>query len=906
MRGEAFEALAKRLRLIDLVQISARCNSDFYDFAFRTLPGVFLRDIPMLITSRSKSIWSVRKRRMAALLVLYVASAALRAEILHEYDVGAAGNSAARWSDTFGDRNLNKAGADGSVRVVFVDDSRTAFSRAYAADRANLNAGAGSGLATASYTFELWLLFGAGPQAGQVIMETGGGVNGLGLYTRADGLELATSSVTTGADALALISLKNLDTTHFIQVVATVDTTTRTVRLRARDVHGQMADNASVSAAPLFLGTANGMGLFAGGNGNYSNAPGDIGGSQATGSTLPNSPSVFSGSIALFRIYEGIALKEVDESYGRLVLPPSRSADPKPNFIVIFTDDQGYADVTAQRQDPDVSTPHIDTLAAEGIRFTDGYITAPQCVPSRAGIVAGRYQQRFGVEQNGQGPLPLEVFTIPERLRQAGYRTGMVGKWHLEPNQTDREWAAENGFDPKDIPESEKRKYLPGEQGFEEFAVGNLNTYWANFRRDGRDGLPLGAKQTEDGHRIDVQSDFAVSFIQRNHDRPFFLYLGHFAPHVPLQWVERYRNTFNPALPEKRRIALGMIKAMDDGVGRILAQLKQYDIDDKTVVWFISDNGAPLGYQEDGNVGASDASVAWDGSLNTPWLGEKGMLSEGGIRVPWLMRWKGTLQPRVYSEPVISLDVGATATALAGLAIDAALDGVNLMPHLSGAVSQGPHENLYWRFWNQSAVRSGRWKYIELAGVTPALLFDLESDRHEQANIIGQYPLVAEVLAQRLAGWETDVMARPTASQLNGQETPWYRHSFGVGIATYDSDGDGAGNSNDAFPYDPTEKVDTDGDGIGNNADSDDDGDDMPDAFEIANGLDPQNPADAQLDSDKDDLSNLEEYRLNTNIQNPDTDGDGRTDGAEVFAGRNPLRKDNALTPAINLLLQAD
>ncbi|RKX47123.1 MAG: hypothetical protein DRP64_01935, partial [Verrucomicrobia bacterium] len=296
--------------------------------------------------------------------------------------------------------------------------------------------------------------------------------------------------------------------------------------------------------------------------------------------------------------------------------------------------------------------------------------------------------------------------------------------------------------------------------------------------------------------RLDIQSDFAVSFVERNHERPFFFYLSYYAPHVPLTWVDRYNNaSFYPGLPEKRRIALSMIKAMDDGVGTLLAKLSEHGIDDKTILWFIGDNGAPLGFHEAGNIGATDASVAWDGSLNTPWLGEKGMLAEGGIRVPWLMRWTNTIPPQVYDEPVISLDVAATANALAGLSDDPTLDGVNLLPHLTGVDTNAPHEQLFFRFWNQSAVREGKWKYIKPSASTPAMLFDLESDDHEEENLIGLYPAVAADLDAKVEAWKATLF-RPgnLGSVMNGQEVPWYRRHFGIDLAyEFDANGNAEG-----------------------------------------------------------------------------------------------------------------
>lgn len=839
--------------------------------------------------------------RVLCLSAGLLAMVQINATVMHDYDVGKSGNSNTLWKDAAGQLDLSSAtGSDGKTYVVFANDPRVSISRAYRALNANLNAGSGSGLSNKSYTLEFWVKFADSFQPGEVIFETGGEYNGFSLYTRDGGLELASFSSTTGLDLLATVSLKDLDLTHYIQIVVIYDPTSRLISLRAKDVNGIEISDAKMSDKPLSTGTANGMSLFAGGNGAFQNNLGSIGGANATGASLTN-PRVFSGSMGLFRILNGIDLDATSLNYSRIVIPADRSSDPRPNIIVVLTDDHGYADVAAQNEDKDVLTPNIDTLARGGIRFTHGYVTAPQCVPSRAGLLSGRYQQHFGVTENGKGPMPLSVVTIAERLRTAGYRTGMTGKWHLDPNKTDKQWAAENNVDPDNIPDNLKKRYYPGQQGFEEYAYGNTSHYYLNFNRNGSDNVPFGTGVSESGHRIDIQSDFAVSFIKRNHNRPFFLYLAYFAPHVPLTWVDRYRNTFNSSLPEKRRIALGMIKAMDDGIGRIMSSLTDYHIDKNTVIWFIGDNGAPLGFQEAGNVGATDASTHWDGSLNTPWLGEKGMLAEGGIRVPWIMWWKGTITPMTYDPSVISLDVAATANALAGLPADPALEGVNLIPYLKGNVTGAPHKNLYWSFWNQSTIIQGNWKYINLAKGTGEFLFNLDSDKQERANLAGEYPDKAALLKNDLDQWlsQFSTQVQP-GNNPNPQETVLYKHNFGFGDDNFDSDGDGVTNQYDAFPDNPAENSDFDKDGIGDNADTDDDNDQLPDDYEINHGLNPKNPDDAQGDLDNDGLSNLLEYIFKTNPGKPDTDGDGVSDGKEVSMNRNPLVNENTVLILIN------
>lgn len=435
----------------------------------------------------------------------------------------------------------------------------------------------------------------------------------------------------------------------------------------------------------------------------------------------------------------------------------------KPNVIVILTDDQGYADLGIQGVVQDIKTPHLDQLGRDGVKMTSGYITAPQCIPSRAGLVSGRYQQRYGVDHNGTWPLPLGEVLLPQRMKEAGYVTGMVGKWHLDPNRMMEPWIEvmmpdlyekpRNERSPADIPQEIRQPYYPSERGFDECYYGPLNRYWANFGLDGEDQEY--EWRPDPRFRLDVQSDAALAFIERNHENPFFLYLAYFAPHVPLEATEEYLDRFPGEMPERRRMCLAMMAAIDDGVGRIRSSLEAYGLTDNTLIFFISDNGAPTKMiKEDRTLEFKGG--AWDGSLNDPLVGEKGMLSEGGIRVPFLVSWPGTIPAgQIYNEPVISLDVAATAVALAGLAQTEELDGVNLIPYLTGENEGAPHEFLYWRFWDQSAVRSGRWKFLK-AG-QHEFLFDLEPEGVEAVNLIGQYPEKAAELKKRLEAWAAEL-----------------------------------------------------------------------------------------------------------------------------------------------------
>ncbi len=479
---------------------------------------------------------------------------------------------------------------------------------------------------------------------------------------------------------------------------------------------------------------------------------------------------------------------------GVKALPAAEPA--KPNIIVILADDQGFADLGVQGQVKDIRTPNIDALATGGIRCTSGYVTAPQCSPSRAGLISGRYQEKFGLDTIPDDPMPLAEVTIPKRLKRAGYVSGMVGKWHLDPNALSLKWARTNLPAAKPdaqgrvkIPAKDIQKYSALAQGFDECFQGEMVNYFATFDLAGHALNPHGQKLNEPGFRLNIQTKAALAFLQRHHGQdgqPFFLYLAYFGPHVPLEATTNYLARFSSPMAERRRYALAMLSAIDDGVGQITAALKQYGIRDNTLIFFTSDNGAPLGAGHPGGPMAdvlpvNNPGAVWDGSLNTPWLGEKGMLAEGGMHVPFIVNWPGQLPAgKVYTQPVSTLDIASTAVALAGQPHDDRLDGVNLIPFLAGQDAGSPHDALYWRFWDQAAVRVGQWKYIQ-AGTAAKYLFDVTSDEHEKKNLIQQHPEIAARLAAKLADW-TRQLAPPGDPDrpLNAQEQKWYQYYFGL------------------------------------------------------------------------------------------------------------------------------
>ena len=478
------------------------------------------------------------------------------------------------------------------------------------------------------------------------------------------------------------------------------------------------------------------------------------------------------------------------------------TASEKPNIIIIFTDDQGWADLGVQGIVDDIKTPHLDALANGGVRCTSGYITAPQCSPSRAGLITGRYQQRFGVDAIADMPLSLDEVTIADRMKEAGYVTGQVGKWHLQPAFHAKRWIMQHPDavvqDPKshigrNIADKYRLQYDAGSRGFDEFYQNAPHWYsednWANYRLDGSNLDPKGEYVSEnEGCRLEVESRAALAFIERNHDKPFFLYLAYSGPHTPLYISKANDGRFPGEMKERRRAALSMMATMDDGVGEIMATLERHGIADNTLIFFTSDNGAPLKMtMEDSELTWENKSGfrkqndpgGWDGSLNAPLNGEKGMLTEGGIRVPFFAYWKNVLPAgKVYDHPVSALDFAATSMAVAGMEPPETFDGKNLIPYLSGEKSGAPHEALYWRFWKQSAIRVGDWKFMYL-GDGGEFLFNLTEDPGEEINLAEELPELARELKMKLREWTLTL--KPKGLPKNGiqRERGWYDFYLG-------------------------------------------------------------------------------------------------------------------------------
>lgn len=413
-------------------------------------------------------------------------------------------------------------------------------------------------------------------------------------------------------------------------------------------------------------------------------------------------------------------------------------AASRPNIIVILADDLGYADVGFNGCQ-DIPTPHIDSLAKNGVRFSNGYVSHPFCSPTRAGLMTGRYQQRFGHENNpaylpedSRVGLPVGQATIAQVLRDTGYATVAVGKWHLgaapcfHPNE--RGFTDYFGF------LGGGHQYLPGMKGGVEYAIPLLRNHETLEHRE---------------YMTDELSREAAAYIRKYKEQPFFLYLAYNAVHTPLQATEKYLDRFSTIADERRRIYAAMTSAMDDGVGLVLQALRECGLEENTLVFFFSDNGGP-----------PDRVAP---TCNDPLRGNKGQVLEGGVRVPFVMQWRGRLPGgKVYDEPVSSLDVFPTAAALAAAPIPAGveLDGVNLIPYVLGERSGPPHERLHWRTGGGAAwaVREGRFKLLQLTEGVPEL-FDLAADIGETKNLAGEQPEVAARLRKAHEEWNAELIS---------------------------------------------------------------------------------------------------------------------------------------------------
>jgi arylsulfatase A-like enzyme len=389
-----------------------------------------------------------------------------------------------------------------------------------------------------------------------------------------------------------------------------------------------------------------------------------------------------------------------------------------------MTDDQGYADVGFNGHS-DIPTPSIDRIAEGGVVFTDAYVTFTVCAPSRAGFITGRYPQRFGFERNPaykpgdpKVGVPLEEKTIAEVLRPAGYKSGIIGKWHLGAHETLQPLA--RGFDEFYGHLGGGHRYFPEELTIQntQDAKNEPDSYITWILR-GRE--PVRTKK----YLTDEFSREAVEFVQRHKDGPFFLFLSYNAPHAPMQAPEEEIAKFQHVTNEKRRIYSAMVSVVDRGVGELLDQLDQLGIADNTLVFFLSDNGGP---------------TSANGSRNTPLRGGKSDPFEGGFCVPMAARWPGVIPAgSTFTEPVSALDILATIAAANGIKEDPErpLDGVDLVPYLRDGKDGAPHERIYLRMFDSGAytMREGDFKIVSPKKIDEVWLFNVEEDISEKKNL---------------------------------------------------------------------------------------------------------------------------------------------------------------------------
>lgn len=449
-----------------------------------------------------------------------------------------------------------------------------------------------------------------------------------------------------------------------------------------------------------------------------------------------------------------------------MLLPTVVLSAERPCLVLLIADDLGYGELGCYGG-KEIPTPAVDRLAAAGVRFSDGYVTAPYCAASRAGLFTGRYQTRFGFEFNPVGAknevsrigLPVSQRTIADFLKDAGYATGLVGKWHLgaaAPYHPQR-----RGFDEffgflheghyyvpppyQNVTTWLRRRRLP-DGGFGRWIRSDGRLIWSTHLGhneppyDANNPLLRGSQPVaETTHLTDAFTREAVDFIRRHREQPFFLCVSYNAVHSPMQGADAYMKKFADIEDVQRRIFAAMLAHLDDSVGEILQELQEQRLADQTLVVFLSDNGGPTRELT---------------SRNTPLRGGKGEVFEGGVRVPLIARWPGKLPAgRTIREPVISLDLAPTFLAAAGIDPPDALDGVDWRKRL--AATDLPPRTLYWRLGGRTALRRGAWKLLQQRQSRQPgddwKLYDLASDRGEQQDLAPTRP---RELADMIQRWQ--------------------------------------------------------------------------------------------------------------------------------------------------------
>ena len=435
-----------------------------------------------------------------------------------------------------------------------------------------------------------------------------------------------------------------------------------------------------------------------------------------------------------------------------------------PNVVLILADDLGYADAGFQNISQDVVTPNINQIAQDGAIFTAGYVTAPVCGPSRTGMLTGRYQERFGYYSNTSAytltedvvpGIPLGISTIGNHFQDAGYTTGFIGKYH----------------------DGDPKEYWPHNRGFDEFFGFNNGAAAYNVgsrNLDNAEETPNSSMWRNDQlannfdeYLTDKFGMEAAEFIERHKNEPFFLYVPFNAIHGPLQAIEEDLARFEHINEPKRRLSVAMNYNMDKNVGRILAKLKENNLMEDTLIVFLSDNGG----KPSGNY-----------SYNHPLRGAKSELYEGGIRIPFSISWKGKIPAgQIIDDPVISLDILPTVLTAVGADVSSwDLDGIDLMPRLTGKVDKLDERFLYWDRVNKAAIRDNDWKMVKLVNKnTRYELYNISQDLSESHDLATTHPEQLERMKQAFYEWQEKNMAPQWGG--NPEDFPYYNEDYRKG-----------------------------------------------------------------------------------------------------------------------------